>query len=54
MKDPEVSLTMLEQGVSPEWHEVRTALAEHLVEAQELLQRSLGDIDLDRFLSDLP
>ena len=45
---------MLEQGVSPEWHEMRRALAKHLVEAQELLQRSLSDIDLDGFLDDLP
>ena len=45
---------MLDKGVSPEWHEMRTALAKHFVEAQELLQRSLSDIDLDGFLADFP
>ena len=45
---------MLEKGVSPEWHEMRATLAKHLEEAQELLQRSLKDIDLDGFLSELP
>ncbi len=45
---------MLEKGVSLEWHEMRTALAKHFEEAQELLQRSLSDIDLDGFLADSP
>ena len=45
---------MLDKGVSPESHEMRTVLARHLEEAQELLQRSLSDIDLDGFLADLP
>ena len=43
---------MFDQGTSPEWHEMRTALVKHLVEAQELLQQSLSDIDLDGFLAD--
>ena len=38
----------------PEWHEMRAALAKHLEEAQELLQRSLSDIDLDGFLAEFP
>ena len=38
---------MLGKGPFPDWHEMRTAFAKHLVEAQELLQQSLSDIDLD-------
>ena len=45
---------MLDKGVSPEWREMRTALAKHLEEAQDLLQRGLSDIDLDGFLADFP
>ena len=45
---------MPDKGASPEWHETRTALVKQFEEAQELLQRSISDIDLDGFLADLP
>ena len=35
-------------------HKTRAALVGHLVEAQELLQRSLSDTDMDGFLEDFP
>ena len=41
----------LDDGISPEWHEMRTALAKHLEETQGLIQQSLSDIDLDGFLA---
>ena len=35
-------------------HETRKALVHHFAEAQELLQRSLSDTDLDQYLTDFP